>query len=514
MTALGQPTHSDFARLLAAAQLANRPTTQRRRQLGDRRPAGVEGRRRWAVVLVAAEVVAQVAALTSWWVLGSTVLAGNGVPAAQAALWGSLVVAAALCRTVSGWAAGRAGIAIGARARRSLIDAILTIDPNAIRVRGVGRLLGTVLEANVLETALVNGYHLVTLGAVNMVAGLVVLIAGGHVALVATFVLWAAVTTFLGASFVRARRAWFVNRHAQTSALVERLLGHRTVQIQDDPAARQAGDHADLDEYEQTSRRSDWAGIALHPVAARVWTAAATVVLIATASNGSVGAFLAALGAIYLIASGADYASFGTDDLVDARHARRDIAELVSLPSAPVPVQPSGTGGALHASGLSHRYGDHAAPVLRDLDLTVEPGDHIVLTGASGSGKTTLATLLAGLDHPTSGTVSADANVAYVPQHDDNHVFLGSVAFNLLLGVAWPPEPTHLDAAEQVCEQLGLGPLLERMPSGIFENIGETGWQLSHGERARIFLARALLADADVTIIDESFGTLDPHTYR
>jgi len=50
--------------------------------------------------------------------------------------------------------------------------------------------------------------------------------------------------------------------------------------------------------------------------------------------------------------------------------------------------------------------------------------------------------------------------------------------------------------------------------TGIFENIGETGWQLSHGERARIYLARALLQNADVTIIDESFGTLDPHNHH
>jgi ATP-binding cassette subfamily B protein len=57
---------------------------------------------------------------------------------------------------------------------------------------------------------------------------------------------------------------------------------------------------------------------------------------------------------------------------------------------------------------------------------------------------------------------------------------------------------------------LGLGPLLERMPSGLQQLVGEGGWQLSHGERSRVQLARALLQDVDLVLLDESFGALDP----
>jgi ATP-binding cassette subfamily B protein len=63
-----------------------------------------------------------------------------------------------------------------------------------------------------------------------------------------------------------------------------------------------------------------------------------------------------------------------------------------------------------------------------------------------------------------------------------------------------------------MCEELGLEPLLERMPSGMMQMVGETGWQLSHRERSRIFLARALLQKAPLTILDESFAALDPET--
>lgn len=71
--------------------------------------------------------------------------------------------------------------------------------------------------------------------------------------------------------------------------------------------------------------------------------------------------------------------------------------------------------------------------------------------------------------------------------------------------------PCRHAKAEQLCNELGLGPLLEKMPAGIMQMVGETGWQLSHGERSRLFIARALLQDAELVILDESFAALDPH---
>jgi ATP-binding cassette, subfamily B, bacterial len=61
-----------------------------------------------------------------------------------------------------------------------------------------------------------------------------------------------------------------------------------------------------------------------------------------------------------------------------------------------------------------------------------------------------------------------------------------------------------------MCEELGLGELLERMPSGLEQMVGETGWQLSQGERSRVFLGRALLQNAEVVVLDESLAALDP----
>jgi ABC-type multidrug transport system fused ATPase/permease subunit len=71
---------------------------------------------------------------------------------------------------------------------------------------------------------------------------------------------------------------------------------------------------------------------------------------------------------------------------------------------------------------------------------------------------------------------------------------------------------THEQEAQTLCEAMGLGELLKRMHGGLSRRIGETGWQLSHGERSRLFLARALLQGAPLTVMDESFAALDPQT--
>jgi ATP-binding cassette subfamily B protein len=176
---------------------------------------------------------------------------------------------------------------------------------------------------------------------------------------------------------------------------------------------------------------------------------------------------------------------------------------------------------------LTFRYREQGRDILQGNNLHIRHGDRLLLQGPSGGGKSTLAALLAGLRAPESGLLllwgydrytmgSAEwrRRVVVAPQFHENFVFTGTFAFNLLMGRRWPPRLDDLAEAEAVCRELGLGPLLDRMPGGMQQMVGESGWQLSHGERSRLFIARALLQQADVLIMDESFGALDPENLQ
>jgi ATP-binding cassette subfamily B protein len=179
----------------------------------------------------------------------------------------------------------------------------------------------------------------------------------------------------------------------------------------------------------------------------------------------------------------------------------------------------------LEARDLRFRYPERGEPVLRGVDIRIGAGERLLLEGSSGGGKSTLASLLAGSRVPDSGLLLLDGldrqtlgaagwrrRVVLAPQFHDNHVLIGTFAFNALMGRGWPPRPSDLEEAAALCRALDLGPLLDRMPGGMLQMVGETGWQLSHGEKSRLYLARALLQGGGMIILDESFAALDPET--
>jgi ATP-binding cassette subfamily B protein len=104
--------------------------------------------------------------------------------------------------------------------------------------------------------------------------------------------------------------------------------------------------------------------------------------------------------------------------------------------------------------------------------------------------------------------------VATAPQFHENHVFTETFAFNLMMGRRWPPTGDDFREAETLCREIGLGDLLGQMSGGMNQLVGDTGWQLSHGERSRLFLARALLQGGELVLLDESFAALDPENLR
>jgi ATP-binding cassette subfamily B protein len=209
----------------------------------------------------------------------------------------------------------------------------------------------------------------------------------------------------------------------------------------------------------------------------------------------------------------------------DASRNGRGNPTSVILPVAPSETSDVPAPPLLDGRDLVFRYEDRAEPVLNGTSLKIFPGQRVLLKGHSGSGKSTLAVLLAGVRKPHAGllllngldreTLGLDEwrrRVSLAPQFHDNHVFAGTFAFNVLLGRNWPAESEELEEAERICRALGLGPLLDRMPGGLQQMVGESGWQLSHGEKSRLYIARAILQRTDVVILDESLAALDPES--
>jgi ATP-binding cassette subfamily B protein len=161
--------------------------------------------------------------------------------------------------------------------------------------------------------------------------------------------------------------------------------------------------------------------------------------------------------------------------------------------------------------------------VLRNCSVRIGRREQLLLQGESGGGKSTLLAVLSGQRRPSSGVVLMNGldraslgaaswrkHLVVAPQFHDNHLFNASFAFNVLMGTRWPASAELGAQAEAVCRELGLGGLIDRMPAGMAQQLGENGWQLSHGEKSRLFIARALIQDAPLLVLDESFAALDP----
>jgi ATP-binding cassette, subfamily B, bacterial len=204
--------------------------------------------------------------------------------------------------------------------------------------------------------------------------------------------------------------------------------------------------------------------------------------------------------------------------------SREDVAGISDIGTS---TSSEGAGFVLDVRDVSHKHEGRSEETLRECSLRIAPGDRILVEGPSGGGKSTLVSLVTGVRKPASGLVTLGGldystlgarawrrKVAAAPQFHENHIFSNTLAFNLLLGRRWPPQPEDMEEAEAVCRELGLGQLLDRMPAGLLQMVGETGWQLSYGERSRIFIARALLQRSPLIVLDESFGSLDPETLQ
>ena len=175
-------------------------------------------------------------------------------------------------------------------------------------------------------------------------------------------------------------------------------------------------------------------------------------------------------------------------------------------------------GGPADSEGVVHPEGPM---VLRDVSVTVHPGERMALVGPTGAGKSTLAKLMVRFYDPREGAISfggvdlRDATVAslrnrivVVPQ--EGFLFAGTIRENVRVG---NPEATDEQVAAAV-EALGLTDLFAALPEGLDTEVRERGSRLSAGEKQLVSLARAALADPALLVLDEATSNLDPGTER
>ena len=180
----------------------------------------------------------------------------------------------------------------------------------------------------------------------------------------------------------------------------------------------------------------------------------------------------------------------------------------------------AGAGEAGGDAGARESAADAGVPLLSNVSLTIERGQKVAILGASGSGKSTLLHLIRGDLAPSSGTVTlggvptAQLNAAgcihqYVGyMQQSSYLFAQTLRGNLKVG---NPKVTD-DQAIKVLQEVCLQPILDRLPDGLDTPVDEAGLRFSGGERQRIALARLLLAQTPVVLLDEPTVSLDPLT--
>jgi ATP-binding cassette subfamily B protein/subfamily B ATP-binding cassette protein MsbA len=207
----------------------------------------------------------------------------------------------------------------------------------------------------------------------------------------------------------------------------------------------------------------------------------------------------------------------GFDRVLDLLDEPREMADCPGTR----PVSKSGVAGRISLKDVGFAYPGTSRPVLRDIDLDVEPGETIALVGRSGSGKTTLCNVIARFYDPTEGTIALDGADLREIEVESYRRLLGIVEQDVFLfdgtiaeNIAYGDRLASRGRIEAAAAAANAAEFIDRLPDRYDTFIGERGVRLSGGQRQRLAIARAVLADPRIFILDEATSNLDSESER
>ncbi|WP_367320699.1 ABC transporter ATP-binding protein [Streptomyces sp. HUAS ZL42] len=485
--------------------------------------------------VLALNAAAAAAGLAGPWLLGriiDDVRAGSGVDAVDRAALGILVCAVAqlLLARWARYAGHRFGERMLARVREQFVDRALALPASVVERAGTGDLttrgtadvstVGTTLRDAGPDLLINIVQALFLLGAVLAIDPLL-----GVVGVFGLTPIWFALRWYL-----RRARDGYLAEGAANSDVAEILAataaGARTVEafrLQERrvTASRETLEQSRLRRMYTLFLRTVFFPVVevsyLFPVAGVLLIGGVLVAHDAV----SVGAIVAA--ALYLrqLEGPIDEILVRVEEL---QNSGASFARVEGLAQAPVADRDEDAvipaDDRIDVTGVRYAY-DRGGEVLHGVDLTVRPGERLAVVGPSGAGKTTLSRLLAGVDAPTSGSVTVGGvpvaalgperlrrQVVLVTQ--EHHVFLGTVRDNLRIA-----EPAATD--EQLWTALaavGADDWVQELPDGLNTELGTPACRTDGSQAQQLALARVVLADPHTLILDEATALLDPATAR
>ncbi len=312
------------------------------------------------------------------------------------------------------------------------------------------------------------------------------------------------------------------------AALQERFTGIRVIQGYRREESAFAGYRSSSEEQIGAWKAASYVNVGFWPLISAAQALSLAAVLVGGAmlydrgeiSIGTVAAFVLYLTSLFEpIARLAEW-------FTELRSGQAALTKIVGVLQTPVAVPEHGTPRSLPADGehvaenVSFAYAE-GRPVLEDVDMAIQPGERLALVGPTGAGKSTFAKLLTRKYDPNAGAVvfgdidlrdaaltSLRQRIVFVPQ--EGHLFSGSIAENVRLA---RPDASDADV-EQALRRIGALERFQRLPDGLQTDVRTRGVRLSAGERQLVALARVMLADPAVIVLDEATSSVDPGTER